>query len=171
LDQRNGPEEDSLRAGLANYVRAVLRNEWQVNARPTGSREVRQTYDALDIGILNLSAETPQRQSLRTRMISEMDDLQDQRKERLSLVHRELPRLFWWMALIGFGITVGFFFVFPATPMHVSILAIYGAYTGLALYFILALSHPYTGPAAIDASPYAMILQDELDEARGTSTP
>jgi hypothetical protein len=46
--------------------------------------------------------------------------------------------------------------------VHIAILSVYGAYTGLALYFILALSHPYAGPASIDTSPYEMVLEDEL---------
>jgi len=169
LDQWNGPEEDTLRNQLAAYVRAVLQNEWQVNARPNGSSEARRAYDSLDLGILNLTAETPRRQSLRAQMIVDMDTLQDHRKQRLSLLHRGLPGLFWWMALAGFGITVCFFFIFPATPLHVAILSIYGAYTGLALYFILALSHPATGPAAIDASPYERVLEDELATPQASS--
>jgi hypothetical protein len=158
LNQWNGPEEGSLRGQLAAYVTAVLQHEWQAGARPQGSREGGQAYDDLDTGILNLKADAPRQQSLRARMITNMDNLQDHRKERLALLHRGLPDLFWWMALIGFAIIVGFFLVFPATPVHIAILSVYGAYTGLALYFILALSHPYAGPAAIDTSPYAMVL-------------
>lgn len=162
LNQWNGPEEDALRKQLAAYIAAVLQSEWQPSTRLNGSREAGRAYNDLDAGILNLKAETPQQQSLRARMIANMDDLQDDRKARLSLFHRGLPSLFWWMALTGFGIIVGCFLVFPVTPVHVAILSVYGAYTGLALYFILALSHPYAGPAAIDTSAYAMVLNEEL---------
>ncbi|MEE1611328.1 bestrophin-like domain [Microvirga sp. CF3016] len=162
LNQWNGPVKDTLRSQLADYVSAVLQNEWRSAAHPRGSREARQAYNALDMGILDLKAETPQQQSLRARMIMNMDELQDHRKARLSLAHRGLPSLFWWMALTGFAIIVGFFLVFPANPVHIAILSVYGAYTGLALYFILALSHPYAGPAAIDTSPYEIMLEDEL---------
>lgn len=165
LEQWKGPEKDALRGQLAAYVNAVLQNEWHAAATLRGSREARRAYDALDVGILDLSAATPQQQSLRARMIANMDDLQDHRKARLALAHRGLPSLFWWMALIGFAITVGFFLVFPATAAHVAILSVYGAYTGLALYFTLALSHPYTGPAGIDTAPYRMVLEDELSPA------
>lgn len=160
LNQWNGPGENGLRSELAAYVRAVLQDEWRAGARPQGSLEARQAYDDLDAGILNLKAGTPQQQSLHARMIMNMDDLQDHRKQRLAMLHRGLPSLFWWMALTGFAIIVGFFLIFPATPAHIAILSVYGAYTGLALYFILALSHPYAGPAAIDTSPYAMVLEE-----------
>jgi hypothetical protein len=162
LEQWNGPEKDALRSQLAAYVTAILQNEWQTAEGLRGSREARRAYNALDMGILNLKAETLQQQSLRARMIANMDELQDHRKARLSLAHRGLPSLFWWMALTGFAIVVGFFLVFPANLVHIAILSVYGAYTGLALYFILALSHPYAGPAAIDTSPYEMVLEDEL---------
>jgi len=161
IDQWDGPERSDLRRKLATYVRAVLEHEWQVGERLRGSREATRAYNALDMSILDLMAHSPPQESLRSRMIANMDDLQDHRRARLALLHRGLPSLFWWMALAGFAILAGFFLVFPATPMHIGILSIYGAYTGLALYFILALSHPYTGPAAIDTSAYAM-LEDEL---------
>jgi hypothetical protein len=41
-------------------------------------------------------------------------------------------------------------------------LAAYSAYTGLVLYFVLALSHPFLGPAAINEEPYALVLQTEV---------
>lgn len=162
LEQWGGPQKDVLRDQLAAYVTAVLQNEWHASASLRGSREARRAYNTLDHAILNLQADTPQQQSLRARMIMNMDTLQDHRKARLSLAHRGLPSLFWWMAMAGFAIIVGFFLVFPANLVHIAILSVYGAYTGLALYFILALSHPYAGPAAIDTAPYEVVLENEL---------
>lgn len=169
LNQWNGPEQDVLRGQLADYVRAVLQNEWRVTASADGSAEAKRAYDALDQGLLDLNAVTPRQQSLRARMITDMDTLQEHRRVRLSLFHRGLPGLFWSVALVGFAITVGLFFVFPATPVHIAMLAVYGAYTGLVLYFILALSHPYVGPAAIDASAYTNILERELNPPQQTT--
>jgi hypothetical protein len=162
LSQWDGPETGDLRDQLTAYITAVLENEWRVPAPLTGSMEAKRAYDALDQGFLNLSGDTPRQQSLRTRMIADMDTLQEHRRTRLSLFHRGLPGLFWFVALAGFAITVGLFFVFPATPVHIGMLSVYCAYTGLVLYFTLALSHPNIGPAAIDASPYAAILEREL---------
>jgi hypothetical protein len=171
LEQWNGPEKNDLRMLLATYVKAVLQSEWQIRAQPAGSNVARQAYNALDLKLLDLKADTPREQSLRARMISDMDDLQEHRKVRLSLFHRGLPGLFWWMALAGFVITVGFFFIFPATLPHIAMLSVYGAYTGLALYFILALSHPYAGPASIDPSPYVTVLQRDLGAGGPQDTP
>jgi Protein of unknown function (DUF4239) len=171
LDQWNGPEGDALLNQLAAYVRAVLQTEWKVTLSPDGSKAATQTYHNLDAAILDLPADTPRQQALRSRMISDMDTLQEHRRDRLSLFHRGIPGLFWWMALAGFAITVLFFFVFPETPLHIALLGVYGAYTGLALYFILALSHPYVGPAAIDTSPYEMLLENELSPRPSASTP
>jgi Protein of unknown function (DUF4239) len=162
LNQWDGPEKDKLRSELAVYVRAILRNEWQAAAPLGGSHEAKHAYNALDLSLLNLPADTPRQQSLRTRMLMDMDTLQEHRRNRLSLFHRGLPGLFWWVALAGFAITVGLFFIFPINALHIAMLSMYGAYTGLVLYFILALSHPYIGPAAIDASAYATILDHEL---------
>jgi Protein of unknown function (DUF4239) len=167
LNQWDGPEVQPIRGQLAAYVSAVLQNEWRATSRAGGSGDARHAYDALDLGLLDLKADTPRRLALQPRLIADMDALQDHRKVRLSLFHRSLPGLFWWMALVGFAITVGFFFVFPATLAHLAMLSVYGAYTGLVLYFILALSHPYIGPAAIDTSPYSVVLEQEL----GTRQP
>jgi hypothetical protein len=171
LDQWNGPEEDMLRDQLKAYVTAILQSEWQVHAKLAGSAATKRAYDRLDIGILDLKAQTPRQESLRSRMVADMDSLQDLRRERLSLFHRNLPSLFWWVAVSGFMITVGLFFVFSATPLHIAVLSLYGAYTGLVLYFTVALSHPYTGPAAIDPSPYQFVLQDLQTDSQRTAAP
>lgn len=169
LNQWEGPDSDNLRSQLAIYVAAVLEYEWKVSAPPRGSTEAKRAYDDLDQGLLNLVADTPRQQSLRTRMIADMDTLQEHRRNRLSLFHRGLPGLFWFVALAGFAITVGLFFVFPPTPLHMMMLAVYCAYTGLVLYFTLALSHPYVGPAAIDASSYATIIEHDLSPQQSTT--
>jgi hypothetical protein len=171
LNQWNGAEGAALRGQLAAYVRAVLEQEWQASARPQGSRKAGLAYNELDLGILNLKADTPPQQSLRSRLIMNMDTLQDHRKARLALLHRGLQGLFWWMALAGFIIIVGCFLVFPASVLHTAILSIYGAYTGLALYFILALSHPYAGPATINTAPYEMVLQEDLKASKAIAAP
>lgn len=171
LNQWDGSEKDVLRSELAAYVRAVLAYEWRADARPQGSKEAGRAYNDLDVTILNLKADTLQEQSLRNRMIMNMDNLQDHRKARLALLHRGLPSLFWWMAMVGFAIIAGLFLVFPASAMHIALLSIYGAYTGLALYFILALSHPYAGPATIDTAPYEAVLEEELKPPTVTSAP
>ncbi|MXQ13304.1 DUF4239 domain-containing protein [Microvirga makkahensis] len=161
----NGSEAGPLREQLAAYVGAVLQSEWQEpGRRPQGSSDVGRAYYDLDEGILDLRADTSRQQSLRSRLIANMDSLQDHRKERLALLHRGLPTLFWWMAIAGFLIIVGFFLVFPASALHAAILSIYGAYTGLTLYAILALSHPYAGPAIVDTTPYETAL-DEIKKA------
>jgi hypothetical protein len=171
LDQWNGPEEDALLNQLADYVKAVLQTEWKVTLRPNGSQAARQAYNNLDVAILDLPADTPRQRSLRDRMIADMDTLQEHRRDRLSLFHLGIPALFWWMAVAGFAVTVVLFFVFPETPLHIAMLAVYGAYTGLVLYFILALSHPYLGLAAIDTSPYERVLEDDLTLRPSASTP
>jgi hypothetical protein len=162
VNQWDGPERNDLRGQLATYVRAVLQEEWQVATPVGGSAGAKHAYDTLDLALLDLKAETARQQSLRARMITDMDTLQEHRRIRLSLFHRGLPSLFWWVALTGFAITVGLFFIFPATGLHIMILSLYGVYTGLVLYFILALSHPFVGPAAVDASPYATMLEQDL---------
>ena len=160
LGRWDRPDGAALRKQLADYITVVLEKEWAVPMSPHGSPDARRASNALALGLLELGAETPREQTLRTQMIQDMTALQDHRKNRLSLTHRSLPPLFWWVALAGFAITVALFFVFPAQPLHVSLLAVYGAYTGLVLYFTLALSHPYIGPAAIDTSGYALVLDE-----------
>ena len=160
LGRWDGPEAGKLREQLTDYVTAVLQNEWHASSRPLGSPEARRAYNALDLSVLDLKAQSPRQETLRAQMIEDMDAVQDHRKVRLSLVHRSLPALFWWVALLGFAITVALFFVFPATLLHVTMLCVYGAYTGLVLYVILALSHPFVGPAAIDPASYAMVLEE-----------
>jgi hypothetical protein len=162
LKRWGGPETQRPRELLDAYVTGVIDYEWDDSARPAGDRQTRQVLNDLDLSVLDLKAANQRQEALRTRMLEDVRALEDHRKIRLSLTHRSVPGLFWWVALIGFAITVALFFVFPATLLHVLMLAAYSAYTGLVLYFVLALSHPFLGPAAINEEPYALVLQTEV---------
>jgi hypothetical protein len=162
LQRWDQPKIGAIRNQLAAYIGAVIDTEWSVGPDQLGAAAARRAFNALDLSLLDLQTDTPREQTLRAQMVQDMATLQDHRKARLSLAHRSLPARFWWIALVGFGITVSLFFVFPARPLHIGMLVLYGAYTGLVLYFILALSHPYLGPASIDTTPYQVVLQDEV---------
>lgn len=162
LKRWGGPETQRPRELLDGYVSDVIEYEWDDAARPAGDRQTRQVLNELDLSLLDLKGANQRQEALRTRMLEDVRALEDHRKIRLSLTHRSVPGLFWWVALTGFAITVALFFVFSATLLHVLMLAAYGAYTGLVLYFVLALSHPYLGPAAINEEPYTLVLQTEV---------
>lgn len=162
LKRWGGPDSQRSLALLDSYVTGVIEYEWDDSARPAGDRETRKLLNELDLELLDLQPANQRQEALRTRMLQDVRALQDHRKVRLSLTHRSVPGLFWWVALIGFAITVALFFVFPATLLHILMLSAYSAYTGLVLYFVLALSHPFLGPAAINEEPYTLVLQTEV---------
>ena len=159
LENWDGPDSRAPRDELEAYVTGVIDREWDPSAKLVGSRETTQALAALDRSILDLKPAHPRQEVLKSRMLQDISAVLDHRKTRLSLTHRSVPGVFWWVALVGYAVTVVLFFVFPATPLHIAMLSAYGAYMGLVLYFVLALSHPFLGPAAIDESPYVEILQ------------
>lgn len=97
---------------------------------------------------------------LQAQLIADLDAIEGQRHGRLLLGNDRLPALFWYTAFIGFAILGATAFVFEATVPNMIVVSGYGLYAGLVLYAILAFSHPFTGPAAVDPAPFNMLIEN-----------
>lgn len=157
LEHFDDPRIEDLRALMAGYARAVVEQEWGVMAERRLSSEVALLQDRINDGVMDLAVDSRREQFLQAQMIEDLDAIEHHRQSRLLLGMHRLPALFWYTAFIGFLIVGAMSFVFAPTVPNMVIVCGYGLYTGLVMYVILAFSYPFTGPAAVDPSPFLLL--------------
>jgi hypothetical protein len=159
LDHFEDASGAQLKRMIVDYAHTVVEVEWSSMAERHLSPHATRLHDLVTDGVMDLQVDTPREGFLQAQMIEDMAAIEGHRHGRLLLGNDRLPALFWYTAFIGFAILGATAFVFEATVPNMIVVSGYGLYAGLVLYAILAFSHPFTGPAAVDPAPFNMLIE------------
>jgi hypothetical protein len=167
LQRFGDPAADALRLETKHYVREVIEREWPALEHEELSDEAWAIYDRIYDGALNLQVSTPRQETLRDRILTSLDKINEFRQARLFAAKARLPTLFWVIAILGFLIVAALYYVFEYTRLHALMLGGYAAYTGTILYFIFVMNHPFSGPPALSPAPFELLLHGTMANLPG----
>jgi hypothetical protein len=169
--RRFDPElTDSTRRYLARYSELVVSEEWQ-SLSETGMLhdEAWAMWEAAYQDILNLKPVTAREEIVHAQMVERIHDVAGKRRVRENAAAGGVHPLFMTAAIVGIVLISLSYFAFRPTRVNVTLLSIYGAFTGLIVYFIAAFANPYDGPSAIDPIGFDRLLEiDMADYLDGT---
>lgn len=151
------------RRDLAAYTAAVLGNEWETLARHKSlSGEAWGHWEAVYHAILDLEPQTLRQEDLRRIMLTHIREISSLRRARENAAATGANPLFVTAALIGVILTAISYFTFPPSKVNILLLSIFGAYTGLVIFFIVAFANPYLEPGAVEPVGLQKIFEGEL---------
>jgi hypothetical protein len=146
---------------MVAYLDAVIEIEWPRLGRdealaPEAWAAWEQAYQA----VLDLDATTPRETALRDHMLARIHDISEQRELRAAAAESVVDRLFWMAAVAGVVFMSLAYYTFPPTRFNLTLLCLFGIYTGIILFFIYAFSNPYEEPARVDPEQFARLLAE-----------
>ena len=106
-------------------------------------------WDAAYEIALDLETGTARQDSLRAAMLADLDEISRMRDRRESHSLEQKVAPFWFAALSGVVLISVAYFSFPPTTLHLVLLSVFGAYTGIFLFLIYSFSDPFSPPAAL----------------------
>ena len=157
------PQMPQVQATLADYMRHVIANEWE-SLSDTGKLTAAgwQLRERIHEAVLNLDPATPRQSDLRSHMVAKSQLIAELRQKRENNAVRSLSGLFWFAAIVGLVWVAVPYFTYEPTPLHRSLLSLYGAYTGVILYVIFAFSDPFSQPGALPPVAFTQLLAGEI---------
>ena len=144
-----------LQKSLAEYVQVVLKEEWRLLASKRALSD--KAWDRREVvlkGVLNLKTNGPSQTWLRERMLQKLAALEDERNSREISANTHMSPIFWFVALIGLALVSASFLSFQMNFANIALMAFFAIYTGIVLFFINAIDHPFEGPGRL--SPVAL---------------
>lgn len=161
-----GKDADQIRSGIASYARLVVEREWdQLSRDKSLSKQAWGMHDLVLDTVLDLQAETPREVALRNRMLANMGRISDLRQLRKEQAADAIAWVFWLPAVGGMIMVTVPFFAFPQHRESRILLACFGAFSGLILFFIFAFSNPYSQPFRVEPKPFERLLQTDMGKA------
>jgi hypothetical protein len=98
----------------------------------------------------------------RPELVRLLDEVEHSRNLRVfDTVGTFLP-LFWYAALVGYGLTVATLCAGPPTGARRALLFFYGCMVGVVLYGILVMTRPYSSAAGVSPRIFERLLEVTL---------
>jgi len=156
--QRYGATQ--LQAASVAYIETVIGKDWpslqtQRKLSDEGWVAWREVLEAS----LALQPETRRERLLAAQIQADIWEIEKLRQARGYEADHALPREFWLLAIAGLVLISLLLFVHEITPLHQGMMALYSGYTGLALFMIYDLSHPFGGAMQIGPDTFLASLQ------------
>lgn len=155
-----------VQQGLAHYVRIVVDEEWGMLADHGGlSAKAWQQWDKVYALLLDVEPKTDRERYLSGRMKDRVTAIARYRQLRESTSVSRFSGLFWGPAIIGLIIVSATFYVYRPSRTHVMLLSMFGAYSGVILFFIFAFANPYANPGRLEPRPFEHLLQGDVGKS------
>jgi len=152
--------------GLGNYVATVVGEEWEMlgdhlGLSPKAWKQWNDVYDRL----LDLTPETDRQRYLSNRMRDRATAIARYRQIREETAAGGFGGMFWAPALIGLCLLSIPFYVYRPTRTHMFLLSIFGAYSGVVLFFIFAFSNPFEQPGRLEPVAFENLLRGDIGKS------
>lgn len=146
-----GEETTAIQAALRSYLEIASSSEWDSLGQREGLLPAAwRAWNDAYLAALDLTPQTPRQEALRDNILAKIHLIAENRDLREHHAKTSLGTLFWIAALAGvLLISVGYY-PFPPKRDNLILLSIFATYTGFILFTILAMSNPYSAPAALE---------------------
>ncbi|TDK29913.1 DUF4239 domain-containing protein [Rhizobium deserti] len=160
-----------VQQGLARYVATVVNEEWDSLARHEGlSPKAWQAWEHVYGTLLDLAPATERERYLSGRMKDRVTAIARFRQVREAPTVSRFSGLFWAPAIIGLIIVSAAFYVYRPSRTHLVLLGLFGAYSGVILFFIFAFGNPYANPGKLEPRPFQQLLDGDVGRSIETTT-
>jgi hypothetical protein len=146
-----------LETKLRSYARLVVEKEWPAMAEHKSSPETWEAYNQLWQTYYQFSPQTEQERVWYTQSLTRLNQLGDQRRQRMLSSHAGGVPSVMWVVLLGAGaITIGFSYLFGTRNTMAQVLMTAGLALTIALVLlsILALEEPFAGITRIQPDAF-----------------
>lgn len=153
----------SAQANLAQYANIVITREWDGLGKTGRLDEAAwDEWKGAYLAILDLVPASGRQEALKDIMIQNVRELSSLRLNREAAALVGTDKLFLLAAIAGVLIMSIAYFPFPPTLANLTLLLLFGVYTGLIMYFIIAFGDPFSGPAYIEPVRFQRLYEGML---------
>lgn len=163
-DSRELPEPARPQLGglVLRYAAEVASGEWEALDRGESSRAAFDLVGEMFATLGGVAATTPAEEAFLDDALARVNDVAEDRAERISVAEEGLLSILWAAIVVGGAVTLGFALLFGVSNerLHYLMVGAFATVLALQVFVILVLSHPFSGDLRVDPDPFLHILRD-----------
>lgn len=159
-DQLHESDGNRVQELSRSYAEVVVEEEWPLLAHGQASPQAQNTVDELRDRIQKLDPQTMAEQALYARMLTNVDELEENRGLRLLQSNEGVPPFLWIVLVITGIITVAFTYLFEieSPRRHMLLVAALAVVVALSLYTVRIIEYPFAGDVQASPEAFEMVL-------------
>ena len=157
-DNLSRVEATKARDLLIEYTRAVINDDWPALANDRLSPRTGELLSALKTEIFELPANNLREETIRARILQDMDVVSDLRLLRQQKAQSNPPYIL-IVVLVGYLVTMAYFGVYRPRSSLLVLVTFYTLLVGIVLYLILAMSAPFQSGFGISPAPFEYVIE------------
>ena len=152
---------DQIQEQALLYAEDVVQEEWPLLAQGQESTNAQKTMDELRQNVQAFEPTTLAEQNIDNRLLTNIEELEDNRGLRLLQSQEGIPALLWIFLVIGAILTVGSTYLFgKENPrLHMVRIATLAALVAFSLYTIYTLEHPFSREVQVGPDAFERVLE------------
>jgi hypothetical protein len=156
------PKAVDARVAIGNYLKATIDDEWPAMSKLKSSQVASKALTSLYTAVFALGSDGSIQPAIASDMFRQVDTITQARRVRLHLASGVVPGVLWLVLSLGAILTVSFTFFFATRnlPAQVMMTGILSLLVFMALFVIISIDLPFTGPAAVGSDPLEAVLAD-----------
>ena len=156
------PARTQLGALAIRYGQEVATGEWETMNDGESSAAVFALVGEMFDTLAGVNATTPTQEAFLADALVRLNDLADDRAERINVAEEDTVSILWAAIVIGGIVTVGFALLFGVSNerLHYLMVGGFAAVLALQILVILVLSHPFSGAVRVDPEPIERVVRD-----------
>jgi hypothetical protein len=162
------PIRVELRELLGEYCRFVIEEAWPAQRRGIIPEGGTARVSAFQRKLMTFEPATKGQEALHAATLHQFNLFVEVRRERLHHVTTGLPPVLWYVVAAGavLGIVLTWLFSIDSLSAHLTVAGILSLLTGLVVFLIAAMDHPYRGDVSVTPEAFE-IVQKSLIGPRG----
>jgi hypothetical protein len=158
----DGPKRSEYQSQAKRYIEAVIEDEWPAIAKGEASEETEKIIENLARQIITYRPASDRDQVVFAEVLRGVNELLNERRERLFLGTSGVGGVTWSIVLIGAAITIGVacFYSTPSARVHYVLVAMMSAMFGLMIFLIISMDHPLWGQFSVQPDAFRKVLEE-----------
>lgn len=156
------PARTELAGLVIRYGQEVSTGEWAALDRGESSPAAFDLVTRMFAVLGDVEATTPAHEAFLADALARLNDVAEDRAERIAVAEEGLLSVLWAAIIIGGGVTVGFALLFGVSDerLHYLMVAAFATVLALQILVILVLSHPFSGDLQVSPDPFLHVVRD-----------
>ncbi|HEY2532556.1 MAG TPA: hypothetical protein VGJ20_32255 [Xanthobacteraceae bacterium] len=152
------PLRAQLKGQLRDYARYVIDKDWPAHRRGVVLEGGQHRLEAIRRTVLSFEPTTKTQEVLQAEMQRYLDAMGVARQQRLSAVTAAIPRLLWYLVLIGALLTVVFVWMLHMNFISQFLLGgVTALFLGIMIFLIYSLDRPLEGAVSISPDSFTTV--------------
>lgn len=154
------PSRGRLQADLRDYTSFVIEHTWPAQRRGEILDEATRRMDRFQADLYAFQPTTLGEQAIYAETLRLFGHMVELRRRRVGAIGGNLPGVMWAIVIGGAMLSVGVTYLMKVqTVIQALLTGFFATFIGLVVFVMIGMDGPLTGPLALSADPYRLVLE------------